>query len=395
MEIVQEEVEFTVLMPCLNEAETLATCIRKAQNFLARLSIRGEVLVADNGSTDDSPRIAESMGARVVSVSQCGYGAALGRGIQAARGRYVIMGDADDSYDFSCLDGFVEKLRGGAQLVMGNRFKGGIQPNAMPFLHRYLGNPLLSFLGRLFFKVPCGDFHCGLRGFSRQAVLDLNLQTIGMEFASEMIVQSKFAGLHIEEIPTSLSPDGRSRQPHLRTWRDGWRHLRFLLMYSPRWLFLYPGSFFLLMGILLVLWLAWGEVKIGSVTFSQKTFSLGCLLLMLGVQCVCLGIFISQYASRHNILPGNVKFQDLLSNISSENILFLSAAFFSLAAAGIVYVMLRWAQVDFGPLDDSNLEQLTVISVSFFAISAQLFFTSFTLSILSLELRTQTAPRAR
>lgn len=234
--------ELTILMPCLNEAETLARCITKARAFLIRSGIVGEVLIADNGSTDGSQQIAAVQGARVVAVKKKGYGSALLGGIHAARGRYVIMGDSDDSYDFSRLDGFVEKLRDGCQLVMGNRFLGGIEPGAMPALHRYLGNPVLSTIGRLFFRSPCGDFHCGLRGFDRDAVLALDLQSPGMEFASEMVVKATIRELRIAEVPTTLSPDGRSRPPHLKSWRDGWRHLRFLLLFSPRWLFLFPGA---------------------------------------------------------------------------------------------------------------------------------------------------------
>ena len=241
--------ELTVLMPCLNEAQTVAACVQKARAFLERHTIAGEVLIADNGSTDGSKAIAEIHGARVVEVAERGYGAALRAGIAAARGRWVIMGDADDSYDFSALKPFVDELRGGAQLVVGNRFRGGIAPGAMPPLHRYLGNPVLSFLGRRFYGGPLRDFHCGLRGFERRAMLDLHLVTPGMEFASEMIVKSLQAGLRVAEVPTTLVKDGRDRPPHLNTWRDGWRHLRYLLLYSPRWLFLYPGALLTLAGI--------------------------------------------------------------------------------------------------------------------------------------------------
>ncbi|MBK6469450.1 MAG: glycosyltransferase family 2 protein [Betaproteobacteria bacterium] len=234
--------ELTILMPCLNEARTLPACIRKAKAFFARAGVRGEVLVADNGSTDGSQSIAAACGARVIEVSVRGYGAALIAGINAATGRYVIMGDADDSYDFEPLDAIVAQLRQGQQLVMGNRFSGGIRPGAMPLLHRYLGNPVLSFIGRLFFKTPIGDFHCGLRGFDRAVIRNLGLRCEGMEFASEMVVKSSLAGLRIAEVPVMLWPDGRDRPPHLRTWRDGWRHLRFLLLFTPRWLFLYPGA---------------------------------------------------------------------------------------------------------------------------------------------------------
>ena len=233
--------ELSIVMPCLNEGETLETCIRKAQQSLADMNIVGEVVIADNGSTDDSQEIACRAGAVLVHVSTKGYGAALTGGIAAARGKFIIIGDADDSYDFTRLGPFVEKLRQGYDLVMGNRFKGGIAPNAMPPLHRYLGNPVLTAIGRLFFHSPSGDFHCGLRGFRKEAALKMNLRTSGMEFASEMVVKATLHKMKIAEVPTTLSPDGRSRPPHLRSWRDGWRHLRFLLLYSPRWLFLYPG----------------------------------------------------------------------------------------------------------------------------------------------------------
>lgn len=243
------QLELTILMPCLNEVRTLPACIGKARDFLARTGIRGEVLVADNGSTDGSQRQALACGARVIDVPVRGYGAALIAGIDAATGRYVIMGDADDSYDFGALEAFVAELRRGSQLVMGNRFRGGILAGAMPPLHRYVGNPVLSFVGRLFFKSPIGDFHCGLRGFDRAAILQLGLQCEGMEFASEMVVKASLHGLSVAEVPTVLAPDGRDRPPHLRTWRDGWRHLRFLLLFTPRWLFLYPGLTLALAGL--------------------------------------------------------------------------------------------------------------------------------------------------
>src|SRR5512144_1263253 len=250
-----QPIELTIVMPCLNEAETLEKCIVKAKAYLERAKINGEIVIGDNGSTDGSQEIAHRCGARVVDVPRRGYGAALMGAIEAAKGKYVIMGDSDDSYDFGNLDLYVEQLRAGKDLVMGNRFKGGIQPGAMPFLHKYLGNPVLSFIGRLFFRSSIGDFHCGLRGFRRDLVSRLGLQTTGMEFASEMGVKSTRFGVKIAEVPTTLAPDGRSRPPHLRTWRDGWRHLRFLLIYSPRWLFVYPGIFLTALGALLLVWL--------------------------------------------------------------------------------------------------------------------------------------------
>ena len=242
------EIELSIVMPCLNEAETLEQCIRGALDFLEQNGITGEVIVADNGSTDGSQEIGVRARARVVDIEPRGYGSALIGGITAARGRFVIMGDADSSYDFSNLMPFVQKLREGYDLVMGNRFLGGIKPGAMPWPNRYLGNPVLSSLGRLFFRSPIGDFHCGIRGFLRESVLKMDLRTTGMEFASEMVVKASSQKLRVIEVPTTLSPDGRSRPPHLRRWRDGWRHLRFMLLFSPRWLFLYPGILFMLLG---------------------------------------------------------------------------------------------------------------------------------------------------
>ena len=266
-----DALELTILMPCLNEAETLAICIGKAQSFLTRSGIAGEVVVADNGSTDGSQAIASANGARVVPVPEKGYGAALAGGITAAHGKFVIMADADDSYDFANLDLFVAALRDGADLVMGNRFAGGVAADAMPWHHRYIGNPVLSFLGRLFFRTPVRDFHCGLRGFSRVAIQRLNLRTIGMEFASEMVVKSTLSNLDVREVPTTLKKDGRSRPPHLRSFRDGWRHLRFLLLFSPRWLFLYPGITLLLVGLLIGAALMRGPpISVSSVVAAQE-----------------------------------------------------------------------------------------------------------------------------
>ena len=283
--------ELTILMPCLDEAETLETCIRMARNFLARSNIAGEVLVADNGSTDGSQAIAVRNGARVVEVREKGYGAALLGGIRAAHGKYVIMGDADASYDFSRLEGFVEKLRNGYELVMGNRFRGGIAPGAMPALHKYLGNPVLSGIGRLLFRSPCKDFHCGLRGFNRESVMRLDLQTTGMEFASEMVVKATLQNLRIVEVPTTLSPDGRSRAPHLRSWRDGWRHLRFLLIYSPRWLFLYPGLCLSGLGLGLMAWLLPGPRFLFSAGFDVHTLVYASGMIVVGLQIIFLALF--------------------------------------------------------------------------------------------------------
>src|SRR5215510_9486646 len=289
------EFELTILMPCLNEAETLASCIGKAKEFLARTGISGEVLIADNGSSDGSRQLAEELGARVISVQQRGYGAALMGGIEAARGQYTIMGDADDSYDFASIDPFIDQLKGGADLVVGNRFN-RIQPGAMPLMHRYLGNPMLSFIGRLFFHIPISDFHCGLRGFNTAKMRMLGLQTTGMEFASEMIVRGVLAGFNIAEVPITLYPDGRSRPPHLRTWRDGWRHLRFLLLYSPRWLFLYPGALLMIAGLAAGIWLSPRQRTIAGIGFDIHTLLFAALAVIIGFQAINFAVFTKVFA---------------------------------------------------------------------------------------------------
>src|SRR6202162_265595 len=289
-------VELSVVMPCLDEAATVGICVKKAIDALERHGIRGEVIVADNGSTDGSQQIARDFGARVVPVERRGYGSALQAGIAAARGQFVLMGDADDTYDFSQLDEFVAKLREGYDLVMGNRFRGKILPGAMPALHRYLGNPVLTGLGRLFFKSPVGDFHCGLRAFRKDEIEQLELRTLGMEFASEMIVKATAFGLRVTEIPTTLAPDRRYRAPHLRTWRDGWRHLRFLLLYSPRWLFLYPGIALFLIGNGVGLWLLPGPRNIGLVTIDVHTLLFAAMIVLIGFQSILFAVFSKVFA---------------------------------------------------------------------------------------------------
>src|SRR5580700_6261497 len=309
-------------MPCLNEAETVATCVRKAMGFLAESGISGEVIVADNGSTDGSQQLAEAAGARVVPISEKGYGNALMGGIEAARGKYIVMGDSDDSYDFTNLMPFVDELRKGADLVMGNRFAGGIAPGAMPPLHRYLGNPVLSFIGRLFFRSKIGDFHCGLRGFRRDRVLALGLQAGGMEFASEMVVKAALARQRIEEVPTTLSPDGRSRPPHLRRWRDGWRHLLFLLLFSPRWLFLIPGMSLFALG--LVASLAIAPSPAGR--YDLNVLAGASSLIVIGFQSVLFSVLTRIYATRQGLLPEQASDRRLLAVWSLERILVVGCA---------------------------------------------------------------------
>jgi glycosyltransferase involved in cell wall biosynthesis len=374
-------------MPCLNEAETVGTCIGKAQRFLTQAGISGEVLIADNGSTDGSCEIAEKLGARVVPVADRGYGAALIGGIQAASGRYVIMGDADDSYDFSALLPFIERLRNGADLVMGNRFKGGIAPGAMPFLHRYVGNPVLSWAGRLFFHLQVGDFHCGLRGFNRERVGALNLRTTGMEFASEMVVRAALADFRIEEVPTTLSKDGRSRPPHLRTWQDGWRHLSFLLIYSPKWLFLYPGLFLLALGIFTAFALLPGAVKVGNVGFDIHTFTVACIAVLVGTQALSFGAVARRFATVHKLLPPSRRFAGLLTALTLERVLIAAAVITLCGLVGVISCVVRWASVEFGPLEYSALLRILIMSLTAVAIGVQLALTGFLSAIVEIPVR--------
>ncbi len=380
--------EITVLMPCLNEAETLATCIRKARKFLIEHAVNGEILIADNGSTDGSQQIASAEGARVVPIKDRGYGAALIGGISAANGRYVIIGDADDSYDFSALMPFIERLRAGADLVMGNRFEGGIAAGAMPFLHRYLGNPVLSWFGRHFFNIKIGDFHCGLRGFNREQIGNLQLRTTGMEFASEMIVRSALAGYRIEEVPATLSPDGRSRPPHLRTWRDGWRHLSFLLIYSPRWLFLYPGLLLLVMGIIGAVALLPGQITVGGVGFDIHTFIVACFLVVLGTQAIGFAIVARRFAASHKLLPPpsrrNAK---IIEALTLERVLIGAGALIMIGMAGFLWSFSKWAFTGFGPLEYSALLRLLILSMMVMAIGLQAAFVAFLSAITEVPTR--------
>lgn len=349
--ITTEAIELTVLMPCLNESRTLALCIRKAQGFLEAAGVRGEVLVADNGSTDGSAELAVAAGARVVHVERRGYGAAVMGGIESARGRFVVMGDADDSYEFSDLTGFLKHLRAGAELVMGNRFRGGIATGAMPPLHRYLGNPVLSFIGRLFFRTPIGDFHCGLRGFSREAIVRLGLVAPGMEFASEMIAKASMAGLCITEVPTTLRPDGRDRLPHLRTWRDGWRHLRFLMLFCPRWLFLYPGLALLAAGLLGFAALLHGPVSL--VAFGLDIHSLLYMAgaIILGAQMVQLALLTKWMGILAGVVPPQRWLLRCAPYLRMETGLVVGFLLLVLGLAWSAQLLLDWRQSGYGALD--------------------------------------------
>jgi glycosyltransferase involved in cell wall biosynthesis len=378
-------VELTVVMPCLNEAETVATCVRKAVTFLREHDIDGEVLVADNGSTDGSQQLATEAGARVLPVSEKGYGNALMGGIVAARGRFIIMGDSDDSYDFTNLMPFIEQLRGGAELVMGNRFKGGIEPGAMPPLHRYLGNPVLSFIGRLFFGSKIGDFHCGLRGFRRDSVMKLGLQATGMEFASELVVKATLNKQRITEVPTTLAKDGRSRPPHLHTWRDGWRHLRFLLLFSPRWLFLFPGLALLLLGIVIGAVVIPRPLSLGSVTFDVDTLVVASAMVVIGFQAVLFALFTQVYASAEGFLPEQQRVRRVLKTLSLERGLIAGGILFVLGIVGLAFSLSYWGSASFGSLDYNHALRLVVPSVTALIVSFQIFLGTFFLSILGIR----------
>ena len=375
--------ELTILMPCLNEAATVGGCIAKARGFLERTGIEGEVLIADNGSNDGSRQLAERAGARVVDAPTRGYGAALAAGIAAARGRYVIMGDADDSYDFSQLDGFVARLREGHPLVMGNRFRGGIRAGAMPLLHRYLGNPVLSFVGRLLFHTRVGDFHCGLRGFDREAMRSLHLRTTGMEFASELVVKAALAGWRIAEVPTTLSPDGRGRPPHLRTWRDGWRHLRFLLLFSPRWLFLYPGLALLAAGIALTTALYFTPLHFLGAGLDIHSMLYASAAALLGMQLCLFALFARVSAQNAGLLARHAGLQQLLRTLTLERGLLLGL---TVAVCGLVWsgaAFWEWREAGFGALDPRVVMRDTIPAASLMVGGMEIMLAAFLLSLLN------------
>jgi glycosyltransferase involved in cell wall biosynthesis len=372
-----DRVEVSVVMPCLNEGETLARCIRKASACMTRLGVDAEIVVADNGSTDGSQQIARAEGARVVDVAVRGYGAALYQGCVEARGRFIIMGDADDSYDFSHLDAFIEHLRGGADLVMGNRFLGGIRPGAMPWKNRYLGNPILSAFGRLFFHSAASDFHCGLRGFSRDAFDRMNLQTVGMEFASEMLIKATLLGLRVTEVPTTLDKDGRSRRSHLRPWRDGWRHLRFMLLYCPRWLFLYPGLALMITGGFFgartfLSWLTAGR-QVGA---DENALLFACAAVLLGFQGVAFAFCARIYALNEGLLPEDSTLENMFRYFTLETGLAAGSLLALVGLIGTVRVALGRASL-----------LIAIPSASALCLGGQIIFISFLLSFLGLRRR--------
>ncbi len=381
-----QQIELTVVMPCLNEAETIGTCISKAMNWMKQNSVSGEVVIGDNGSTDGSQALAEGLGARVIAVPRKGYGSALMGAIEAAKGKYVIMGDSDDSYDFANLGPFLTELRNGHDLVMGNRFKGGIAEGAMPFLHRYLGNPVLSFIGRLFFNCPVRDFHCGLRGFRQDLVTILDLKTTGMEFASEMVVKSTLFKVKITEVPTTLSKDGRTRPPHLRTWRDGWRHLRFLLIYSPRWLFLYPGIFLMALGLILGLFIMQGPLGLFQhVYFDTNTLLYAGAFTIIGFQAVTFGVFTRTYAVEAGFLPAKDSLERIIEKFSVEMGLIIGLIVFLAGLGGTFYSLYVWEQSHFGQLDYPKILRVVIPSVVSIIIGLQTVLSSFFLGVLSVN----------
>jgi glycosyltransferase involved in cell wall biosynthesis len=377
----------SIVMPCLNEAETLGICVRKALAAIRSSSLEGEVVIADNGSTDGSQAIAEREGARVVDVPVRGYGAALMAGIAASRGKYILMGDADDSYDFSHLPRFLAALESGADLVMGNRFKGGIQPHAMPFLHKYLGNPVLSFLGRLFFRSPVGDFHCGMRAFSKSAIERLRLTTTGMEFASEMVVKASLMGLAIAEVPTTLSPDGRSRPPHLRTWRDGWRHLRFLLLYSPRWLFFYPGATLVVLGAIASAFLLTGQRDIGRLHFDIGTLAYALAAVIIGFHSCAFAVSAKVFGISEGLLPEDPGFNGWFQYVTLETGVTTGGVVLALGIAEAIYGVWFWARAGFGPLVPAQSLRITLPAVAGIMLGFEIILTSFFLSLLGVRRR--------
>ena len=379
--------ELSIIMPCLNEAQTLEACIRKARQSLERNQIEGEIIVADNGSTDGSQSIALGLGVKVIHVAPEGYGNAVINGIAAARGRFIIMGDADDSYDFSNLGPFIQKLRAGYDLVMGNRFKGGIKKGAMPFLHRYLGNPVLTRIGRFFFHSAVGDFHCGLRGFSREAVRKMNLQTTGMEFASEMVVKATLLGLRIAEVPTSLSPDGRSRKPHLRSWRDGWRHLRFMLLYCPRWLFFYPGLLLMIVGTAIIVWLLPGSRHIGNLTVGVHTVLYAAAFVLVGFQAVLFSALAKIFAITEGLLPEDPTMKRIFKYITLETGLAVGLALILFGSGGTFLAIWRWYEASFGNLDPTQIMRIIIPCVLALVLGCQIVLASFFFSILGIKRR--------
>jgi glycosyltransferase involved in cell wall biosynthesis len=391
-----ESLDLTILMPCLNEAETLARCIEKAKKGLEKSGVRGEILIADNGSTDGSQAIAEKLGVRVAAIPEKGYGSALIGGTRAAYGKWILMGDADDSYDFSEADRFVKKFQEGYELVMGCRLPvggGTIVPGAMPWKNRWIGNPILSFIGRLFFKCPAHDFHCGLRGYTRESFEALDLQTTGMEFASEMVIKATLRKLKITEVPVTLSKDGRSRPPHLKPWRDGWRHLRFMLLFSPRWLFLVPGIVLFVIGAAISAALCVQDLQIGAVRLNVGTLAVSCMMAIVGFQLVAFAFFTKVFAIAEGLLPDDPKLTRVLKFFTLEKGLLASLAVFLAGIILLVRAMWLWGQFHFGTLPsmEENLRRL-IPAAALVVLGIQGIFSSFFMSALGLKTKTRKPP---
>jgi glycosyltransferase involved in cell wall biosynthesis len=384
----EQPLDVTILMPCLNEAETIGSCVRKALGFLAGSGLRGEVLVADNGSTDGSEELARSLGARVVHVGRRGYGNALRGGIEAARGGWIIMADSDDSYDFSNLEAFITRLKEGDELVMGCRLpRGGgtIMPGAMPWKHRWIGNPLLSAIGRVFFRCPVTDFHCGLRGFTRRAYEQMQLKTSGMEFASEMVIKATLKGMKIAEVPITLHKDGRSRPPHLRSWRDGWRHLRFMLLFSPRWLFIWPGLALLLAGLALFVPLSFGPLYVGRIRLDTNSLLVASMMIIVGCQVLFFGVFTRLYGMLHGLLPERPALMRLLNPFPLERGILVGLLIFLAGAGLLAGAIEEWKSVGFGMLSYPESLRLVIPSIMSLTLGVQIIFSSFFISILNIQ----------
>ena len=383
--------ELSVVMPCLNEVETLATCVHKAQRAFDKLGLAAEIIVADNGSSDGSQMVARELGVRVVDIPRKGYGSALIGGIDAARGRFVIMGDADDSYDFGAIGLLLDRLREGYDLVMGNRFAGGIHEGAMVWSHRWVGNPALTFISRMFFRTPVGDMHCGLRGFRKDAYEKLRLRATGMEFASEMVIKASLRRMKVTEVPVTLSPDGRSRPPHLRTWRDGWRHLRFMLLFSPRWLFLYPGIALFTAGLLAGAALEIGPVKVGPFGFDIHTLLLAGFCCLIGYQLIVFAVFTKVFAIRMGFHPPNPTYASMFRYVQLETGLVVGALMFLIGVAGTVVAVLSWGAAGFGALDPRLTMREIIPASVLLTLGVQTIFASFFLSILGIDSETEPA----
>jgi glycosyltransferase involved in cell wall biosynthesis len=393
-----EPLQLTILMPCLNEAETIARCIEKAKRGIERANVSGEILIADNGSTDGSQAIAEKLGARVVPVKEKGYGNALRGGIAAAKGKYILMGDADDSYDFSEADRFVKKFQEGYDLVMGCRLPiggGTIMPGAMPWKNRWIGNPILSFIGRLFFKCPAHDFHAGLRAFTKEALEKMELQTTGMEFASEMVIKATLKKFRIAEVPITLHKDGRSRPPHLKPWRDGWRHLRFMLIYSPRWLFLVPGLLLSALGVIFAAMLSVQDIQVGGILLNVGTLMMACMAVIVGFQLIAFAFFTKVFAIAEGLLPEDPRLRSVFKIFNLEK--GIIAGLLVLLAGALMFLrsLWLWKQAHFGVLSstEENLRYL-IPAGTLIVLGVQGIFSSFFMSVLGLKTIARTPPLA-